>query len=129
VRGCPPPGKAGYGEIEAPPKEVDGAAFPDETGTEDFQDPVRLDERLEKTLGRIALVDAVGAILRKGCGVAQLVRMADEFRVDPVVFEERAELGVKVRDRAIFETKGLACSGAREKNQFMRQKIEVEGEN
>src|SRR5208283_6167901 len=90
-----PAGKAGYREVEAAPKEMDGTRLSDEAGAEELEDAIGADEREPETMGRVPVIggvypvfreadrvdDFVGRLVDRDCN-SQLVQKIDHFAIE-----------------------------------------------
>src|SRR5260221_1109717 len=69
-----PSRETGHREIEAAPKEMDGARLAEKAGTEELEDPIDLDERAPEAVGRAGIIACVASVLRKPDWVRHLIR-------------------------------------------------------
>jgi hypothetical protein len=94
-----PSRKAGDGQIESAPEQVNRAGFAEKGGPERFEHPVDRHQRVMEALNGGAVIGPFAMILAERHGVRHFVRLAVEGRRAAEFGNQPDEIGVERRHR------------------------------
>ena len=124
-----PSGEPGHREVEAAPKEMDGARLPQKAGAKELEDAIDLHKRAPEAMGSGGVIGRVGAVLRKADRVRHLVRhLVDDDR-DADAVEKIDQPTMEIGNRLRLERKLPCVASAGARDEAVADEVELDLED
>jgi hypothetical protein len=120
------PGKAGYCEIEAAPKEIDRTDLADITGPKSTKNAIDRDDRPEEARYGVGVIRPRSPIVSKWNGIGNFVRAIVELRRAAKLTDQVQEARMKLGNGHWAKLKACSASLRRCANDSMVEKIEAD---